>query len=212
MPIIAKNYSSVLSGVNLLVVNGDDKVAAMLRDVLVNLGFGTVAIASDGYQAIKIMKELDIDLVITDWELEVKPAEANTNPENSNANNNDVIISINMWSPIPPNNGAAFVRYLRSSRHSPNQYVSIIMLTSNGQKDRIQYARDAGVNEIMLKPITAEALCYHIIQAIDHQRAFITSLNYRGPCRRHNNQGPPEGVERRIRDIQVIRYSDAKGL
>lgn len=206
MSIVAKNYSSVLSNVNLLVVNSDDKVATMLRDVLLSLGFGTVVIANDGFQAVKIMKELDVDLIITDWELETQEQYTSESTEA-----NSVITPVNVWSPIPPTSGSSFVRYIRSSRHSPNQYVAIIMLTSNGQKNRIQYARDAGVNEIMLKPITAEALCYHIIQTIDHQRAFITAQNYRGPCRRHNNQSPPDNVERRQRDIQIIRHNQTKG-
>lgn len=203
---ISKNYTSVLSNVNLLVVNGDSVVANMLKDVLISLGFGTVVIAEDGYKAVKVMKEIDIDLVITDWELSPK--------EDFSLNEDDfdkVIIPINidMWSPIPPKNGSSFVRYLRTSKHSPNPYVAIIMLTSNAQENRIQYARDSGVNEIMLKPVSAEALCYHIIQVIDHQRAFITSQNYKGPCRRHQNTPLPEGqADRRKQDIKIFRHSD----
>lgn len=206
MSMISKNYTSVLSNVNLLVVNGDSVVANMLKDVLISLGFGTVVIAEDGYKAVKVMKEIDIDLVITDWELSPK--------EDFSLNEDDfdkVIIPINidMWSPIPPKNGSSFVRYLRTSKHSPNPYVAIIMLTSNAQENRIQYARDSGVNEIMLKPVSAEALCYHIIQVIDHQRAFITSQNYKGPCRRHQNTPLPEGqADRRKQDIKIFRHSD----
>lgn len=203
MSIIAKNFTSVLSKVNLLVVNSDDKVASMLRDVLINLGFGTVITANDGYQAVKVMKEIDIDLVITDWELETKE-KLNLETEEFSS----VIVPTDIWSPIPPRTGASFARYLRTSRHSPNQYVAIIMLTSNGQKNRIQYARDSGVNEIMLKPISAEALCGHIIQVIDHQRAFITSQHYKGPCRRQVVQPPPNQIERRTKDIKIIRHSE----
>ncbi len=207
MSIIAKNFDSVLSKVNILIVNGDEKVSAMLRDVLLNLGFGTVATAEDGYEAVKIMKELDMDLVITDWEL--SPKEDFGLKED---NYNNVIIPMNMdiWSPIPPKNGAAFTRYLRSSKHSPNPYVAIIMLTSEAQENRVQYARDSGVNEIMLKPVSAEALCYHIIQVIDHQRAFITSQNYKGPCRRNTNQLPPGQVDRRKQDIKIFRHTESK--
>ncbi len=203
MSVISKNYNSVLSKVNLLVVNGDEQVSSMLRDVLVNLGFGTVMTVEDGYQAVKAMKEIDIDLIIADWELAPK--------EDFNLQEDDyskvvIPIDIDMWSPIPPKNGSSFVRYLRTSKNSPNPYVAIIMLTSNAQENRIQYARDSGVNEIMLKPVSAEALCYHIIQVIDHQRAFITSQHYKGPCRRVSNQPPPNGVDRRKQDIKVFRH------
>lgn len=203
MSVISKNFDSVLSRVNILVVNGDGQVSSMLRDVLLNLGFGTVMTVEDGYQAVKAMKEIDIDLIVTDWELSPK--------ENFDLQVDDyskvvVPIDVDMWSPIPPKNGSSFVRYLRTSKNSPNPYVAIIMLTSNAQESRIQYARDSGVNEIMLKPVSAEALCYHIIQVIDHQRAFITSQNYKGPCRRVFNQAPPNGVERRKQDIRVFRH------
>ena len=205
MSVIVKDFNSVLSKVNLLVVNGDEKVSSMLKDVLSNLGFGTVVTAEDGYQAVKVMKEIDIDLVITDWEL--SPKEDFSLGEDD-FNNVIVPINIDMWSPIPPKNGISFVRYLRTSKNSPNPYVAIIMLTSNAQENRIQAVRDCGVNEIMLKPVSAEALCYHIIQVIDHQRAFITSQNYKGPCRRHFNQ-LPEGMEdRRKRDIKIFRHSE----
>lgn len=205
MPTIAKNYNTVLSKVNILVVNGDDNVASMLRDVLLTMGFGTVVTANDGYNAVKTMKEIDIDLIITDWELEAKEVMAVEQDKS-----NGVIAPVDIWSPIPPKCGASFVRYLRTSRHSPNQYVAVIMLTSNAQKERIQYGRDAGVNEIMLKPISAEALCYHIIQVIDNQRAFITAANYRGPCRRQFNKLPEGQEERRKQDIKIIRYSERK--
>ena len=203
MSVISKNYNSVLSKVNLLVVNGDPQVSSMLRDVLVNLGFGTVMTVEDGYQAVKAMKEIDIDLIIADWELEAK--------EDFNLQEDDyskvvIPMDIDMWSPIAPKNGSSFVRYLRTSKNSPNPYVAIIMLTSNAQENRIQYARDSGVNEIMLKPVSAEALCYHIIQVIDHQRAFITSQTYKGPCRRVFDQPPPNGVDRRKQDIKVFRH------
>lgn len=205
MSVIAKDYNSVLSKVNLLVVNGDEKVSAMLKDVLSNLGFGTVLTAEDGYQAVKMMKEIDVDLVITDWELAPKE---DFNLGEDDFNNVIVPINMDMWSPIPPKNGASFVRYLRTSKHSPNPYVAIIMLTSNALENHVQYARDSGVNEIMLKPVGAEALCYHIIQVIDHQRAFITSQNYKGPCRRNFNKLPEGMVDRRKQDIKIFRHSE----
>lgn len=204
MPTIAKNYLSVLSKINLMVVNGDDKVASMLRDVLLNMGFGTVTTATDGYEAIQMMRQVDLDLIITDWEIEVKDRADQEYDEFS-----DIITPTDIWSPIPPKNGASFVQYLRSSRHSPNQYIPVIMLTSEAQRNRIQYARDAGVNEIMLKPVSAETLCFHIVQVIDHPREFITSKNYRGPCRRRMNQPAPGRLERRKKDIKIIRHLES---
>ncbi|MEZ5692061.1 MAG: hypothetical protein R3D71_10425 [Rickettsiales bacterium] len=205
MTAISKNYNSVLSKVNLLVVNEDDNVAIMLRDVLSSLGFGTVIVANDGYQAVKVMKEIDIDLIITDWELTAKE---DLHAPKQDSSKVIIPIDVDMWSPIPPNDGVAFVRYIRSSKHSPNNYVAIIMLTSQAQESHIKRARDSGVNEIMLKPVSAESLCYNIIRVIDHQRTFITSQNYKGPCRRMVNKPPPNQIERRKRDIKIIRYSE----
>ena len=98
------------------------------------------------------------------------------------------------------------LRYLRNSKRSPNPFLSVIMLTGPAIRQNIEHARDSGVNEIILKPITAESLCDRIKKVIENTLPFITADNYRGPCRRRKTTEPPNQQERRKRDIKIIKY------
>ena len=110
------------------------------------------------------------------------------------------------WGDLPPVNGANFVRCLRRSPHSPNPFLPCLMLTPPTQMSHILFARDAGVNEILIKPLMAEDLARRIVQIVEHPREFITCTDYRGPCRRRSNGGPPGGTsERRRQDVKIIR-------
>jgi two-component system, chemotaxis family, chemotaxis protein CheY len=109
------------------------------------------------------------------------------------------------WLPVPPKDGACFVKYLRQSRYSPNPYISIIMVTGLGLQNNVEYARDAGVNEVILKPVSIETLCERITALIDDSRLFITASGYKGPCRRRKEL-PYAGEERRSHDIRLYKH------
>ena len=64
------------------------------------------------------------------------------------------IVDFNMF----PMDGCAFTRLVRTSPDSPNVYLPIIMMTGHSEKSRVQEARDAGVTEFVVKPITARAV------------------------------------------------------
>lgn len=192
--------NSALAELNVLVVDGDESIRDLISKVLLQLGFKNVRGENDGYAAVDAMRETRIDLVITDWELKIAPTSKHI------AHNASVIKTD--WGDFPPNNGASFVEYLRRSKASPNPYVPIIMLTGPTTPNAIMYARDAGVNEMLLKPIDAKSLCNRIINVIDDPRPFVTSENYKGPCRRRRQMNWSGKVERRKRKIEVIRFED----
>ena len=197
----AKTALEKIAKINVLLLDNDPKIIELMGNVLKTLGFEALHQAGDGYEGARILKDKYIDLVITDWDLRPVKEYPDTIPDNS------VIAS--EWGKFPPNNGASFVKCLRHSPMSPNPFVPVIMLTGPTQPNNILYARDAGVNEILMKPIVAEDLCERIIAIIDAPRAFITSDHYRGPCRRRK-QVPWEGKEeRRKLDIKVIKSAKA---
>ncbi|MGE3714420.1 MAG: hypothetical protein AB7F82_07865, partial [Alphaproteobacteria bacterium] len=106
--------------------------------------------------------------------------------------------------------GCEFVRRLRRSPNSPNPFIPIIMLADINENSLKEDARDSGVNELAVHPLEAKALFSNMLKVIDKPRIFITADTYRGPCRRLEQKGPPEGThERRIKDIRIIRYNEA---
>lgn len=189
-----------LSKVGVLIVDNDSQILDLLKGVLERLGFRSIYTARDGFEGVQILEKHanHIDLVITDWELKPTKELSADDVEPNNVITTD-------WELSPPNDGASFVRYLRSAPSSPNRYIPIIMLTGPTLMDNVEYARDSGVSEILKKPITAKVLCDRVVACIEHQRSFITASTYKGPDRRRRMLQVPE--DRRKIDIKVIKYA-----
>jgi DNA-binding response OmpR family regulator len=95
---------------------------------------------------------------------------------------------------MQPMDGIDFVRLIRRSNDSPNQMCPVIMITGHSTLQRVQEARNAGVNEFLAKPLTAKGVLERISQVIDHPRPFVRAGDYFGPDRRRradpNYRGP----------------------
>jgi CheY-like chemotaxis protein len=85
---------------------------------------------------------------------------------------------------MKPMDGLEFTQQVRSGAGSPNPYVPVIMVTGHTERARIMAARDAGVTEILAKPITAQNLMRRIAQVADKPRPFVRCETYFGPDRR----------------------------
>ena len=75
----------------------------------------------------------------------------------------------------------------RSAADSTNPYVPIIMLTAYSEMNRIVEARDSGVNEFVVKPISVNTLFSRIQAVIEKPRPFIRNNNFFGPDRRRKD-------------------------
>lgn len=107
-----------------------------------------------------------------------------------------VIVDFNMI----PLDGVEFTRLVRNSPDSINPYLPIIMMTGHSEKHRVTEARDAGVTEFVVKPITAKTVFDRIQAVILRPRAFVKTESYFGPDRRRTNAGPYKGPMRRSTD------------
>jgi DNA-binding response OmpR family regulator len=85
---------------------------------------------------------------------------------------------------MEPTNGLALTRMLRAPAQSPNPYVPIIMMTSHAEADRVITARDAGIHEYLVKPITGDAVLTRLAEVINRPRAFVRTDTYFGPAPR----------------------------
>ncbi len=93
----------------------------------------------------------------------------------------DIIITDWVMEPL---DGIDFTRMVRTAPDSPNPFVPIIMLTSQGAFERVQQARDTGVTEFLIKPVTANALYSRIVNVIQNPRQYVRVSEYFGPDRR----------------------------
>ncbi len=66
-------------------------------------------------------------------------------------------------------------------------------------------ARDAGANEFLAKPFTAQLIYSRIQALIESHRPFIKCKVYFGPDRRRKKGPPPDGWERRGQDKDAAK-------
>lgn len=85
---------------------------------------------------------------------------------------------------MKPMDGVEFTRLVRNSKISRNPYLPIIMMTGHADKGRVFEARDAGVTELLVKPVTARDVIDRLNTVIYRPRPFVRTPDYFGPLRR----------------------------
>lgn len=107
----------------------------------------------------------------------------------------DADIIITDWA-MEPLDGVELTTMIRTAADSTNPYIPIIMLSAYSEMNRIVEARDAGVNEFVVKPISVNTLFSRIQAVIERPRPFIRTKTFFGPDRRRKDM-PFEGEDRR---------------
>lgn len=187
-----------LAAVHVLVVISSRQASELIKSLFENIGFKAIYVAYTAIDAISILKTVRVHIIVADAQLELT---GQTVP----APGEDEHKVIDLL-------GIKFVQRLRYSTSSPAAYTPILILIDSPDKHVVLSARDAGVNEIVVKPIEARPFLERIINLIDNPRIHVTSDNYKGPCRRRKDVGPPDGMaERRKRDIRLITCNELRG-
>ena len=103
---------------------------------------------------------------------------------------------------MEPVDGVEFTRLVRNAADSKNPYLPIIMLTGYADRGRVMEARDSGVTELVVKPVTAAAVISRLNAVIFHPRAFVRTDEYFGPDRRRKAMAGYAGPERRGQRVE----------
>jgi CheY-like chemotaxis protein len=112
---------------------------------------------------------------------------------------------------MPVLDGLGFVRRLRAS-NGPSARVPVIMVSGHANVERVVAARNAGVNEFIVKPINGPLLADRLRRIIHQQRPFVTSAQYLGPCRRRRTAPDYKGPFRREGDAPRAAALKARGV
>ncbi len=102
---------------------------------------------------------------------------------------------------MKPVDGIEFTKMVRASQEAPNPYVPIVMVTGHTERHRIEMARDAGVTEIIAKPITPQSLFSRVAEIVERPRAFVRAEEFFGPDRRRRGGREFAGPWRRHDDF-----------
>jgi two-component system, chemotaxis family, chemotaxis protein CheY len=101
---------------------------------------------------------------------------------------------------MPIIDGVEFTNMVRTGVDSPNPFLPIVMITGHSERSRVNAARDCGVNEFLVKPVTAKSLLERIQNVVNHPRSFVKSPTYFGPDRRRRKDKSFTGPWRRQED------------
>ncbi len=105
---------------------------------------------------------------------------------------------------MPVRDGLSLTRMIRRE-DGPISETPIILVTGHSNPSRIIAARDAGVNEIIVKPVVAAVLADRLRRVINQPREFVQVQTYRGPCRRRRIAKDYTGPFRRAADHHAGR-------
>ncbi len=89
---------------------------------------------------------------------------------------------------MEPMSGIEMVKAMRQSDVAAVKYMPVIMLTGFSERRRIVSARNAGINEYLLKPVSPKSLFSRIQAIIEQPRRFVKTASYFGPDRRRGEQ------------------------
>jgi len=110
---------------------------------------------------------------------------------------------------MTPFDGIEFTRSVRSSDRGEERFAPIIMISGHSEYWRIQHARNAGVNEYLVKPVSPKALFSRIRAVIERPRPFIKTATYFGPDRRRQDIKTADDRRKDMRDEMPIPAEEA---
>jgi CheY-like chemotaxis protein len=93
--------------------------------------------------------------------------------------------------------GIELIRMIRTNPQAPNPFVPVIMLTGHTSLEYVRLARDAGVNEFIVKPVSVKTMMSRLVAVIENPRPYVRTTSFFGPCRRRRNANEYHGPERR---------------
>ena len=95
-----------------------------------------------------------------------------------------------------PVDAIAFVKRVRAAESNRRSEMQLIMMIGNANTRRVIDARNAGVDEFLVKPISARGLHSRLLTLVDNPRLFVRTVAYTGPDRRRHCR-PFVGRDRR---------------
>ncbi len=116
---------AVDKNINILVVDDYQTMRRIIENLLKQLGFINIDQATDGANALNILREKEFGLVISDWNME-------------------------------PMTGLQLLKEVRADAQLKD--TPFVMITAESKTENVIAAKQAGVNNYIVKPFNAETL------------------------------------------------------
>lgn len=175
-----------LRNFNVLLVEDYDFILGIIVAMLKVFGVGDVTTCRNAQEAINI---LTINM---------------TQVRNGSARPIDIVLTDWM---MPDGPGKDLVAWIRNHKNDLIRFMPVIMISTFASEKAVMEARDSGVNEILVKPVSAEKVATRILSIIDHPRPYVKAPSFFGPDRRRRER-PWKATERRVTDASKIVQHD----
>ena len=158
-----------LQNLTILLVEDTWQIRNLLTSILAQRGIGRVIRASNGAEAIQMMKLMRED------------------PRKAGFSNIDIILSDWVMEPV---DGPMLLRWVRRHKESPDRFMPFVMISAYSDDARVEMARDLGVNEFLSKPFSVRDVARHLEAVVRDTREFCRTSMYFGPNRRRKRLAP----------------------
>ena len=101
---------------------------------------------------------------------------------------------------IPGLSGLEFTRMIRAGYRDVSRQTSIIVMTDTPTKAFLDAAQQSGVDEMLARQFSSQAVMLRVKSVLDRPREFIDCAVYVGPCRRRRMIDSYNGPLRRFVD------------
>lgn len=171
-----------LRNFKVLLVEDYDFIRGLIVAMLKAFGVGNLVIATDSRQAIEL---LTVNI-----------------SQSQHGSSRPIDIVLTDWM-MPGGSGKDLIQWMRNHPHENIRFMPILMVSTFASEDVVIAARDLGINEVLVKPISAEKVASRILSIIDHPRPFVRATTFFGPDRRRKEK-PIKGEDRRKMDPESI--------
>jgi len=110
----------------------------------------------------------------------------------------DIVITDALMEPV---DGLRLTKAIRTSAEKSYRHIPIILCTAYSERFRVIKARDAGVTEVVAKPLSIQTLYDRICDVVNNPRSFIHVDGFDGPDRRRKIEEADE--ERRSKNYDI---------
>lgn len=149
-----------LRGLRILVIEDYPFIAELMQSLLHEMGVGKVTIANN-----------------------VNAARNKIDSANARDSADHIDAAILDWL-MPDGTGLELLRWVRSHESEGIRFMPVIVCSAHASQEMVAQSRDAGANEVMVKPVSADKLARRLLHVIDKPRPFLKAGDFFGPDRR----------------------------
>lgn len=155
-----------LKNCSVLVVDDSAPSRTLVATSLHGIGIGTVNTVPHGAAAIQYLERSALSSM--------------------NGPTPPVDLVISEWD-MQPVGGMMLMQWLRRSLDTPDRFMRTVIMSGSLDMEKVEQARNAGVNAVFTKPFTINSLKKHLLSVVEGNPPFFKTPDFFGPDRRRRN-------------------------